>query len=135
MIYHRMKIPERMPHIHGWMTYSAYKLNKQGDLAYSFLNLESVCCSLSAYYCCFITCIQMFWDVDQVVWYSHLFKKFSSLFQTPVKGFSIVNEAELDVFHQKCQDHSMKTVFSTKHSGSIYKKKQLKKDQRSKHNT
>ena len=35
----------------------------------------------------------------KVVWYSHLFKYFSQLVVIhKVKGFSIVNEAEIDVF-------------------------------------
>ena len=35
----------------------------------------------------------------KVVWYSHLFKYFPQLVVTHiVKGFSIVNEAEIDVF-------------------------------------
>ena len=45
------------------MMYSANKLNKQGDnikaLMYSFSYLEPVCCSMSSYNCCFLTCIQI----------------------------------------------------------------------------
>ena len=34
-----------------------------------------------------------------MVWYSHLFKNFPQLFVVhTVKGFSIVNEAEIDIF-------------------------------------
>ena len=34
-----------------------------------------------------------------MVWYSHLLKNFPQFFVTPtVKGFSIINEAEVDVF-------------------------------------
>ena len=33
-----------------------------------------------------------------MVWYSHLFKNFSQLVIHTVKGFSVVNEAEVDVF-------------------------------------
>ena len=33
-----------------------------------------------------------------VVWYSHPFKKFPQLVIHTIKGFSIVNKAELDVF-------------------------------------
>ena len=59
------------------MMYSAYKLNKQGDniaLVYSFPNLQPVCCSTSSSNCCFLTCIQISQEADQVVWYSHPFK-------------------------------------------------------------
>ena len=64
---------------------------------YSFPDLEPVPCSLSGSNCCFLTCIQV--SQDKVVWYSHLLKNFPqcAIIHT-VKGFSIVNEAEVDVF-------------------------------------
>ena len=43
---------------------------------YSFPNLEPVHCSMSSSNCCFLTCIQIFQEAGQVVWYSHLFKNF-----------------------------------------------------------
>ena len=48
--------------------------------------------------CCFLTCIQVSQEACQVVWYSHLVKSFPQfvLIHT-VKGFSVVNEAEVDV--------------------------------------
>ena len=48
---------------------------------------------------CFLTCIQISQEAGQVVWYSHLFKYFPqfAVIHT-VKGFTIVNEAEIDVF-------------------------------------
>ena len=84
------------------MMYSAQKLNKQGDniaLMYSFSYLEPVCCSMSSSNCCFLTCIQVYQDAGQVVWYSHLLKNFPQfiLIHT-VKGFGVVNETEVDVF-------------------------------------
>ena len=49
--------------------------------------------------CCFLTCIQIFHEVDKVVWYSHFFKDFPQFAVIHiVKGFSIVNEAGIDVF-------------------------------------
>ena len=55
--------------------YSAYKLNKQGDN------------------------IQVSKEAGQVVWYSHLLKNFPQLIVIhTVKGFGIVNKAEIDVF-------------------------------------
>ena len=65
---------------------------------YSFPNLEPVHCSMSDSNCCFLTCIQISQEASQVVWYSPLFKNFPQFFVIlTVKGFSIVNEAELDV--------------------------------------
>ena len=50
-------------------------------------------------FCCFLTCIQISQEVDQVIWYSHLLKNFPQLVVIHiVKGFSIVSEAEVDVF-------------------------------------
>ena len=80
------------------MMYSAYKLNKQGDLltplTYSFPNLEPVHCSMSNSNSCFLTCIQVSQEASKVVWYSHLFKIFHTLCD-PYKGFSVVNEADV----------------------------------------
>ena len=84
------------------MMYSAHKLNKQGDytaLTYYFPNLEPVCCSMSGSKCCFLTCIQVSQEAGGVAWYSHLLKNFPQFVVIhTVKGFSIVNEAEVDVF-------------------------------------
>ena len=48
--------------------------------------------------CWFLTCIQISQEADQVVWNSHLFQNYPQfiLIHT-VKGFSIVNKAEIDV--------------------------------------
>ena len=54
---------------------------------------------LSTSNCCFLTCIQFSQEVDQVVWYSHLFQNFPQFIVIhTVKGFGIVNKAEIDVF-------------------------------------
>ena len=48
---------------------------------------------------CFLTCIQIFQEAGKVIWYSHLLKNFPQfLVILTVKGFSVVNEAEVDVF-------------------------------------
>ena len=48
---------------------------------------------------CFLTCIQISQVAGQVVWYSHLFKNFPQFVVIlTVKGFDIVNKAEVDVF-------------------------------------
>ena len=65
---------------------------------YSFPNLEPVCCSMSGSNCCFLTCIQVSQEAGQVVWYSHLFQNCPQFVVIhTVKGFSIVNKAEIDV--------------------------------------
>ena len=66
---------------------------------YSFSYLEPVCCPMSGSNCCFLTCIQISQEAGQVVWYSHLFKNFPQFVVIhTVKGFSVVNKAEVDVF-------------------------------------
>ena len=66
---------------------------------YSFPYLEPVCCSMSSSNCCFLTSVQISQESGQVVWYSHLFKNFPQFVVIhTVKGFGIVNEAEIDVF-------------------------------------
>ena len=43
--------------------------------------------------------VQVSWEIGKVVWYSQLFKNFPLFFVIhTIKGFSIVNEAERDVF-------------------------------------
>ena len=66
---------------------------------YFFPSLEPVCFSMSGSNCCFLTCIQSSQEAGKVVWYSHLFKNFPqfAVIQT-VKGFGIINKAEVDVF-------------------------------------
>ena len=66
---------------------------------YSFSYLEPVCCSMSSLNCCFLTCKQVSQKADQLVWYSHLFQNFPQfLVIHTVKGFGIVNKAEVAVF-------------------------------------
>ena len=49
--------------------------------------------------CSFLTCIQISQEAGQVVWYSHLFQNFPQFVVIhTVKGFSIVNKAEVDIF-------------------------------------
>ena len=66
---------------------------------YSFPDLEPVCCSMSSFNCCFLTCTQISQEASKVVGYSHLLKNFPQFVVIhTVKGFSIFNEAEVDVF-------------------------------------
>ena len=54
---------------------------------------------MSSSNCCFLSCIQISQEAGQVVWYSHLFKNFPQFVVIhTVKGFGIVNKAEIDVF-------------------------------------
>ena len=70
---------------------------------YSFSYLEPVCCSKSSSNCCFLTCIQVSQEADQVVWNSHLFQNFPQFIVIHiVKGFGMVNNAEVDVFWNSC---------------------------------
>ena len=64
----------------------------------SFSYLEPVC-SMSSSNCCFLACIQISQEAGQEVWYSHLSQNFPQLLVIhTVKGFGIVNKAEIDVF-------------------------------------
>ena len=62
-------------------------------------HLEPVHCSKSGCNYCFLTCIWIFQETGKAVWYSHLLKNFPqfAVIHT-VQGFSIVNEAEVNVF-------------------------------------
>ena len=47
----------------------------------------------------FLTCIQISQEAGQMVWYSHLFQNFPQFVMiSTVKGFGIVNKAEVDIF-------------------------------------
>ena len=66
---------------------------------YSFPNLAPVCCSMSCSNCCFLTYIQFSQEASQVVWYSHHLKKVPQFVVIhTVKGFDVVNKAEIDDF-------------------------------------
>ena len=66
---------------------------------YSFPYLEPVCCSLSSSNFCVLTCIQVSQEAGKVVYYSLLLKNFPHFVVIhPVKVFSVVSEAEIDVF-------------------------------------
>ena len=69
------------------------------SLMSSFPDLEPVCCSMSSSNCCFLAYIQISQEAGQVIWHSHLLKDFPQFIVIhTVKGFGIVNKAELDVF-------------------------------------
>ena len=52
---------------------------------------------MSSSNCCFLTCIEI--SQEAVVWYSHLLKNFPQFVVIhTIKGFGVVNKAEVDVF-------------------------------------
>ena len=54
---------------------------------------------MSSSNCCFLTCIEVSEEAGKVVWYSHVLRNSPQFVViNTVKGFSIVNEAEVDVF-------------------------------------
>ena len=66
---------------------------------YSFPYLKAVCCFTFSSNCWLLTCTQISQEAGQVVWYSHLFQNFPQFVVIhTVKGFDIVNKAEIDVF-------------------------------------
>ena len=65
---------------------------------YAFPNLKPVRCSMSSSNWCFSTCIQVSQEAGKEVWYSHLFKNYPQFVAIyTVKGFSVVNDAEVDI--------------------------------------
>ena len=54
---------------------------------------------MSSSNCCFLACILISQEAGKVVWYSHLLKNVPQFVVIHiVKGFGIVNKAEVDVF-------------------------------------
>ena len=80
---------------------------------YSFPNFEPVHCSMSSSNCCFLACIQVSQEAGKVVWYPCLLKNFPQIVVIhTVKGFIIVNEAEVDVFLEfSCVSYDPVDVF------------------------
>ena len=96
-------------------------------LRYSFSYLEPVCCSMSSSNCCFLTCIRISQEAGQVVWYSHLFQNFPQFIVIhTVKGFGLVNKAEIDVFLElSCFFHDPADVGNLVSGSSAFSKTSL----------
>ena len=94
---------------------------------HSFPNLEPVRCSMSNPNCCFLSCIQVSQEAGKVVWYFHLFKNFPRFVVIhTVKGFSIVNEAEVDAFLEfSCFFYDAIDVGSLSSGSSAFSKSSL----------
>ena len=66
---------------------------------YSFPSLEPAHVSMSGSNCYFLTCIQISQEAGKVVWDSHLLKNLLLFVVIHiVKGFGVVNKAEVDIF-------------------------------------
>src|SRR5574341_1525728 len=94
---------------------------------YSFSSLEPVCCSMSSSNSCFLTCVQISQEAGQVFWYSHLFQNFPQFIVIhTVKGFGIVNKAEIDVFLElSCFFHDPADVGNLISGSSAFSKTSL----------
>ena len=82
---------------------------------------------MSSSNCCFLTCIQISQEADQVVWYSHLLKNFPQFIVIhTVKGFGIVNKAEIAVFLElSCFFHDPADVGNLISGSSAFSKSSL----------
>ena len=82
---------------------------------------------MSSSNCCFLTCIQISQEADQVVWYSPLIQNFPQLIVIhTVKGFGIVNQAEIDIFWElSCFFHDAADVGNLISGSSAFSKTSL----------
>ena len=96
-------------------------------LSHSCPYLKPVCCSRPSSNCCFLTCIQISQEAGQVVWHSHLVQNFPQFIVIhTVKGFGIINKAEIDVFlGLSCFFHDLADVGSLISGSSAFSKTSL----------
>ena len=89
---------------------------------------------MSSSKCFLLTCIQISQEAGQVVWYSHLFQNFPQFIVIhTVKGFGIVNKAEIDIFLElSCFFHDPADVGSLISGLSAFSKTRLKKCKKAK---
>ena len=101
---------------------------------YSSPNLEPVRCSMSGSNYCFLTCIQISQEAGKVVLsnagkvrYSHLLKNFPQFVVIhTVKGFGVVNKAEVDVFLEfSCFFDDLTDVGNLISGSSVFSKSSL----------
>ena len=80
------------------LIYSAYKLDEQGDHIQPWLTSLPIW-KQSGSNCCFLTWIQISQEAGEILLYSHLLTNFPQFVVIhTVKGFDIVDKAEIDVF-------------------------------------
>ena len=74
-----------------------------------------------------MSCILISQEAGQVVWYSHLLKNFPQFIVThTIKGFGIVNKAEIDVFLElSCFFHDPADVGNLNSGSSAFSKSRL----------
>ena len=96
-------------------------------MMYSFPNLKPINCSMSSSHYFFLTCIQISQEAGQVVWYSHLLENFPQFVVIhTVKGFGIVNKAEIDVFLElSCFFHDLADFYNLISGSSAFSKTSL----------
>ena len=77
--------------------------------------------------CCFLTCIQVSQEAGKVAWYSHLFQNVPQFIVIhTVKGFGIVNKAEVVVFMElSCFFHDPADVGNLISGSSVFSKTSL----------
>ena len=82
---------------------------------------------MSSSNCCFLTCIQVSQEAGQVIWYFHLFQNFPQFIVIhTVKGFGIVNKAEIEVFLElSCFFHDPADVGNLISGSSAFSKTSL----------
>ena len=82
---------------------------------------------MSSSNCCFLTCIQISQEADQVVWYSPLFQNFPQFIVIhTVKGFGIVKKVEIYVFLElSCFFHDPADVANLISGSSAFSKTSL----------
>ena len=82
---------------------------------------------MSSSNCCFLTCTHVSQEVHHVVWYSHLFQNVPQFIVIhTLKGFGIVNKAEIDVFRElSCFFHDPADVGNLISGSSAFSKTSL----------
>ena len=82
---------------------------------------------MSSSNCCFLSCIQFSQEAGQVVWYLYLFQNFPEFVAIhTVKGFGIVNKAEIDVFLELfCFFHDPADIRNLNSGSSAFSKSSL----------
>ena len=76
---------------------------------------------------CFLTCIQVSQEAYKMIWHFHLFKNFPqfAVIHT-VKGFSIVDKAEVDILLQfSCFYYDPMNVDNLSSGSSVFSKSSL----------
>ena len=93
---------------------------------YSFPNLKPVHYSMSGSNCCFLTCIQISQEAGKMVWYSYLLKNFPQFIVIhTVKGFGIVNKAEIMFLELSCFFHDPADIGNLISGSSAFSKASL----------